>query len=157
MLANRGGTGIIGAMIDTPAPPVLTVRPYADTDYRMVMSWLLQRGMDFEDIALPPLGCVVEDETGPCAALFCAEPIGFGCAYLELPVSRPGLPLAQSMAAFKLAVESIIQVAGKCAEPPGEFHSFRAVTPAPLARVLLRMGFVRETEEPLIPMIYRKE
>lgn len=143
--------------IESQRPPVLTVRPYADTDYRLVISWLLQRGMDLMDIALPPLGCVVLDDAGPCAALFLAEPVGFACAYFEIPVSRPGLKLSQSQTAFHLAVKTLIEAAGKCHEPPGTFHSFRAVTPAPLARVLMRMGFVRETGEELIPMIYHKE
>lgn len=138
-------------------PPVLAVRPYAASDYRMVVGWLMQRGMDFEDIALPPLGVIIEDEKGPCAALWCAEPVGFACAYLELPVSRPGLPMANALRAFTLAVSSIIEAAGKCHEPPGTFKHFRAVTPPALARVLMRLGFVRETPNELVPMLFTKD
>lgn len=135
----------------------LTVRPYTDKDYKLIVSWLMQRGMDFGDIALPPLGAVISDDIGPCAALFCAEPVGFGCAYLEFPVSRPGLALPKAMSAFKLAVECLVLAAGKCHVPPGSYHSFRAVTSAPLARILMRLGFTRETGQELIPMLYRKE
>ncbi len=156
MLANRGGTGIIGAMIDT-LPPVLTVRPYTHDDFKMVCQWFVQHGGDRTEIALPPLGVSVEDAKGPAVALWCAEPAGFATAYLEIPISRPGLSLNEACAAFKLAVSALIQTAGQGWEPPGTFIHFRAVTPAPLARVLMRMGFVRETEEPLIPMVYRRD
>lgn len=135
--------------------PPLTVRPYYIEDGRFVSAWRFARG-DEDDIHLPPHGVVVEDEAGPCAALWIAEPAGFGCAYLEYPISRPGLPLIQACSAFRLAVETLIETAGKRHEPPGDYHSFRAVTPAPLARMLMRMGFEQEVKEPMVAMIYRK-
>lgn len=136
--------------------PVFTIRPYSPDDYRLISRWRAMRGED-GDIYLPPLGVVVMDVEGPCAALWCAEPAGFGCAYLEYPISRPGLLLIESVAAFGLAVKSLIALAGKCHEPPGEYKDFRAVTSTPLARILLRMGFVRECQQELVPMIYRRE
>jgi hypothetical protein len=158
MLANCGGAGILGAMpVDSPPPPVLTVRPYTPDDYLMAARWHMNHGNELVDFVLPPLGAVVEDAKGPAVILWCAEPAGFGCAYLEFPLSRPGLSLAESMAAFKLAVQALMETAGQGYDPPGEYHSFRAVTPAPLARMLMRLGFYRETTEELTPMLYRRD
>lgn len=141
----------------TADPPTLTVRPYTGEDFAMVCLWYQQHGGDRIAIALPPNGVIVEDEKGPACALWLAEPAGFATAYFEIPISRPGLPLSEACAAFKLAVSTLIDIAGERFDPPGKFHSFRAVTPPSLARVLMRMGFVQETMGQLIPMIYHRE
>jgi hypothetical protein len=136
----------------------LTIRPYdKEDDYRMVLGWWRMHGGEEMMFALPPLGVIVEDDRGPAVALWCAEPAGFGCAYLELPISRPGLVPSVALIYFRMAVQSLIQIAGKCHEPPGEYRFFRAVTPAPLARMLMRLGFVQETPEPLIPMLFTRD
>lgn len=138
--------------------PALSIRAYEKSrDYRMILGWWQMHGGEGSEIELPPMGVIVGDAQGPACALWVAEPVGFSVAYLEFPVSRPGLPPMQARAAFELAVASLMQLAGQCHEPPGQYKRFRAVTPFPLARVLMRMGFVRETTEDLVPMIFTRE
>jgi len=122
----------------------------------MISRWLTQHGGK-PDAVLPPLGVIVADDKGPAFALFCAEPAEFPVAYLELPVSRPGLSAAQAAAAFKFAVHSIMETAGGGWSPPGTFTHFKAVVTASAVRVLLRMGFEVESGGPYIPMVFARQ
>lgn len=134
----------------------MTVRPYAPDDYEMVALWRLAHADGPVDpAALPPLGVIVSDDTGPLAALFCIEPAHYPAAQLELPVTRPGLSAAEATAAFTFALESVMALAGVGWDPPGSYSAFRACAPAPIARILMRFGFVRESPKELIPLIYR--
>ncbi len=134
----------------------MTVRPYHPDDYEMIALWRLAHADGPVDpAALPPLGVVVEDESGPLAALFCIEPAHYPAAQLELPVTRPGLSAAQATEAFTFALESIMALAGKGWEPQGSYAAFRACAPPAIARILRRFGFVRESEKELIPLIYK--
>jgi hypothetical protein len=123
-------------------PTHLTVRPYTPDDAAMVAEWWNWReSSTFPVTILPPLGVIVCDESGPTAALWCYECYGVGVAMLEGAIARPMLSLAQSTAAFKLAVQACIEMAGKSVEPPAEFRVFRAFTVPSIARILRQMGF----------------
>lgn len=139
-------------------PQSLFVRKYETDDYQMVHKWRQDHAsIEIEPAALPPLGVVVCDGAGPMAALWCYEPAGIGCGFLELPVSRPGLTLSEATAAFQRAVTALMELAGKGWEPPGEYRAFRVCAPPPIARVLARMGFLRESASELIPMLFIKD
>ena len=133
----------------------LFVRLYTTEDEAMIQSWRdAHAGEETERAALPPLGVVVELDGAPAGALWCIEPAGYPCAYLELPVTRPGLTVMQATAVFRFAVESLMALAGKGWNPPGVYTAFRCTPPPGIARVLARMGFVRESVGELIPMIF---
>lgn len=132
----------------------MTVRPYDPEDYEMIALWRLAHvDGPVDPVVLPPCGIVVEDEGGPIAALWCYESAGIGVGHLELPLSRPGLSMAQATEAFRFAVESIMELAGKGWQPQGTYGIFRVSAPPSIARVLSRMGWKRESERELIPMI----
>jgi hypothetical protein len=122
--------------------PHLTVRPYTPDDAVMVAEWWNWRESSTFPVAiLPPLGVIVCDESGPMVVLWCYECYGVGVAMLEGAISRPSLSLAQSTAAFKVAVQACIRLAGTSVEPPAEFRVFRATTLPSIARILRQMGF----------------
>jgi hypothetical protein len=129
------------------------IRPYTVDDYGLIQGWReAHAGGEVTDAVLPPLGCVLEDECGPVAALFLFECCGCPVAFIDCPVTRPGLKTAEAVAAFEVLVPAIMTAAGKTWEPAGEFHYFRCATPAPIARVLAGMGFQRECPGELVPM-----
>lgn len=135
----------------------LTVRPYsAEADFPLVNDWWQARHgamADLPQAMLPPLGVIVEDSAGPLFALWCYESAGVGVAFIEWPVSRPGLTVAQTREAFQRAVESIILTAGKCWNPPGDYNVFRANVCPAVFRSIKEMGFVREYQDEYFPVI----
>jgi len=134
----------------------LTVRRYTAEDYPLVNDWWQARHGAAEDLAagmLPPLGAIVEDAEGPLCALWCCEVFGVGIGYLEWPVSRPGLTVARALGAFEFAIQSLVKLAGKCCDPPGEYKCFRATPDPVLFRAMRKLGFVRESPDERIPVI----
>jgi len=124
----------------------------------MIQAWRNQHaGEEVPAAVVPILGVVVELDGIPSFALWCAEPAHYPVAYLESTVSRPGLSLPQIVRAAEFAVEALIALAGKGWNPPGIYTYFRCTPPPAIARVLARMGFVRESIGELIPMIYTVE
>lgn len=109
----------------------------------MLSGWWDAHGLKggFPRALLPPLGIMVSDAEGPCAALWCYESFGVGVAFLEFPVSRPGLSSRRAADAFSTAVTGCMMMAGKLAQPPGEYRVFRSCTLPGIARVMQRMGF----------------
>ena len=81
----------------------MTVRPYhPETDSDLCADWWhAHTGLALQTAVLPPLGVMAEDETGPCAAAWLYLSAGIGIAFLEMPVSRPGLSLRNARQAFK--------------------------------------------------------
>lgn len=121
----------------------LTVRAYSPTDREMVADWWkTHRAEDFGTRPLPPLGIIVEREGVPLGALWCYETFGVGVAWIEMPVSKPGLSLRDASNVMAFAVFAITKLAGAGHEPRGEFTRFRVTTPPAIARVLKRLGFV---------------
>jgi hypothetical protein len=113
------------------------------TDRQMVCRWFAEhKEAPMPDVGLPPLGVVVSDAQGPCAALWCFETYGTGVAWIELPVTRPGLSLREAENAIAFAILGITQIAGKSYEPPAVFRRFRACCPPAMARTLKHLGFI---------------
>lgn len=98
----------------------------------------------FPQAILPPLGVLVCDGSGPAAALWCYECFGVGVAFLEFPVSRPGMGFRQARVAFEEAVKACVMLAGNLIEPPGEYSVFRCFTIHPIEKTLKGMGFAIE-------------
>ena len=69
------------------------------------------------------------------------ESYGVGVAWLEYPVTRPGLTMKQAGAVMAVAVAACMQTAGKECVPPATYHVFRVATSSPIARFLGRLGF----------------
>lgn len=126
----------------------LTLTGYSNaTDRQMICGWFAAHNeAPMPDVGLPPLGVVVSDAQGPCAALWCFETYGTGVAWVELPVTRPGLSLREAENAIAFAILGITQIAGKSYEPPAEFRRFRACCPPAMARTLKRLGFVESAQ-----------
>lgn len=121
----------------------LSARLYEPGDAAMVDAWFRHhKDHSMAGIPLPPLGVVVQDARGPMAAMWCFESYGAGVAWIELPISRPGLSLREASQACAYAALALVSVAGKGYEPPAEFTRFRAACPPAMAPVLKRLGFV---------------
>jgi hypothetical protein len=127
-------------------PAGMSVRYYAPQDYAAVSSWWEERHAEqLPHATLPPLGVVVELNGEMQAALWVYECYGVGVAYLEWPVTRPGLSGGEAGRAMNLAVAACMYLAGKRLEPVGWYSVFRTVTPySAIARHLERIGFQRE-------------
>ena len=126
----------------------LTLTGYSNaTDRQMICRWFAEhKEAPMPDVGLPPLGVVVNDAQGPCAALWCFETYGTGVAWIELPITRPGLSLREAENAIAFAILGITQIAGKGHEPPAVFRRFRACCPPAMARTLKRLGFIESDQ-----------
>ena len=121
---------------DTP------VRLFTDSDIPMMESWTqshLGHGITRERI--PPLGVVVHDEEGnPAAMLFAQLAVDRPVAYLEDPVSRPGMIVGTTVRHFKEGIEAL-----KAALTALGYDVLIANTSPPFARVLRSWGWdIRE-------------
>ena len=120
----------------------LTARLIVEGDFPLVNEWwITHKKGGFAVALLPPLGVMVEDESGPVGALWCYEPAGVGVGFLEFPVTRPGCSAAKAKTVMAYALATIMGLAGKFYDPPGEYNVFRACTTGPIARFLRRLGF----------------
>jgi hypothetical protein len=127
-------------VIEAHKPKALQVRIYGEKigDYQTVSSWWEARhGAPLTETILPPLGVIVEDEKGPCAALWCYQSVGIGVCFLEFPISRPGLGVSASVRAFEMCVEACVRIA----KAQGDYSLFRCYTLPSIARILKRFGF----------------
>jgi len=120
-------------------PADFTFRRVESDDHPFLREWWNAHapGTEFPAGILPPLGVLVVDGDGPVAALWCYESYGVGVAFLEFPVSRPGLSAAVAAAAFRGAADACVKLAG-------EFRVFRCFTLPAIARVLGRTGWTIE-------------
>lgn len=135
----------------------LTVRDFdRDADFPMVERWWNERNPGPLHLALlPPLCVIVENSCGPVAFLACFESSGVGVAFLEFPVTVPGLSLRDARAALLFAVASVIQLAGTRVVPAGEYKIFRVSTLPGIARVLRRFGFQPDGPEGRLNLLYQ--
>lgn len=135
----------------------LTVRKFdRDADFSMVERWWNERNPEPLHLALlPPLCVIVENSCGPVAFLACFESFGVGVAFLEFPVSVPGLSLKDARSALLFAVASVIQLAGTGAGAAGEYKIFRVSTLPGIARVLRRFGFNPDGPEGRLNLLYQ--
>ncbi len=134
----------------------MTVRPFEITDIPTLSDWWQARHgalADFPVEMLPPLSVIVEDEEGPCFFISCYESFGVGVAFLEYPVSRPGMTPRQTRDAAAFGIAAIKELAGKRCNPPAEYVVFKAVPSESLFRAMSGMGFVKEYDCPHIPCL----
>lgn len=125
----------------------LSVRAYDADDLLMICRWWSEHeGCPMPRVPLPPLGVVVMDECGPVAALWCWETYGSGVAWIELPITRPGLSYSDAATALAFAVLALTKLAGKGYEPEASFNHFRVCCPPAYARNLKRLGFVESPQ-----------
>lgn len=121
--------------------PALQARLYGEAvgDYQLVSGWWESRHSEpLAETILPPLGVIVEDGQGPCAAVWCYECFGVGVCFLEFPIARPGMHFNESLRAFEMAIEGCIRIA----KQHGDFSLFQGYTLPAIARALRSIGFV---------------
>ena len=139
----------------------LQVRMYGEAvgDYQTANDWWQSRhGEPLAETVLPPLGVMVERDGKPIAALWCYESFGIGVAFLEMPLTRPGLSVREAMQALSLAVEACVRIAKAHAkEGGGDVSLFKCYTLPGIAHVLPRLGFVKATREPMQGFILRRD
>ena len=120
----------------------INVRKFTPEDLPEFEAWWAARHVGALPAGLlPPLGVVVEDEKGPAGMLWCYECYEVGVAWLEYPVTRPGLNVRRAGVVMAMAVAACMQYAGHHCIPPARYHVFRVATPSPIARFLRRLGF----------------
>lgn len=88
------------------------VREYTPADWPLVLEWweAHQGPRRIYEALLPPIGLIVEREGAPIAALWCHLSVGIGVAFLEHPVTRPGLHLLESAAAMSAAIDAMEEI-----------------------------------------------
>lgn len=121
----------------------LTARVYGVQagDYQLVNSWWKRTNDgDLPEVFLPPLGVMIERDGIPSAALWCYECFGIGVCFLEYPCAVAGLALSELVRVFGFAVDACV----KLAKQHGDYSLFRCSTLPTIARVLPKLGFVRE-------------
>lgn len=115
----------------------------------MLEEWHAARhGSPLPECMLPPLGFVVEDERGACAALFCYQSYGVGVAFIDHAFSRPKLSMKKAIEAFWKIMLAIMLA---CEDT---HRLFRVCSNAAIARVLLKMGFQKAPEQNLTNLFY---
>lgn len=120
----------------------LKVELYRSANFPLVAAWWqAHTGQALAEASLPPLGVLVSDEEGPCAAVWCYECFGVPVAELIYPVARPGLTLTQSSAAVCYGIAACVAAAGQGHEPRGNFRFFKVFAPRGATRALARLGF----------------
>jgi hypothetical protein len=142
-------------VIEAHKPKALQARIYGEKigDYQTVSSWWEARhGVPLMETLLPPLGIIVEDEKGPCAALWCYECFGVGVCFLEFAISRPGQSVRRTKVAMAMAVEACVRVA----KTHGDFSYFKCFTTTMLANHIESLGFT-PLGEPLKPLATRRD
>lgn len=146
---------------DAPKEPQFQVRIYGEKlgDYQLVSGWWEARhGEPLPETILPPLGVMVERDGEPVAALWCYESFGVGVAFLEMPVTRPGLSVGASVAALSLAVDACVLTAKAHAKRDGgDVCLFKCYTLPGIGRILPRFGFVSSGREEMQGFILRRD
>lgn len=93
------------------------VREYGEKnwDWLTVSAWWAAHCSERQLIEklLPPIGVMVERSGEPVAALWCHLSINVGVAFLENPVSRPGLSLLETAAAMSVALGAMESICRK--------------------------------------------
>jgi hypothetical protein len=113
----------------------------------MVEGWRLaprRRGrMQFTaPMPLPPLGVVVLRDGEAVGALWLFEAIGAPVAWFECAVTRPNLTAREAKRVLLFALALLMEMAGKCWEPPGEYRIFLGHVLPEAESALKAMGFV---------------
>lgn len=128
-------------------------------DYQLVSGWWGKHADGlFTETVLPPVGVIIEADGEECAALWCYESFGIGVAFLEFPISRPGMPPKMLMRVFGYAVEACVAIVkARAKEQGGDYCVFRCSTIPSIARLLPSLGFSASSTVPLSGFIMRKD
>lgn len=116
-----------------------SVRHYQPTDWPTVKAWweAHQTSRLFEPALLPPVGVIAECDGDPHAACWLYMAVGVGVAFVDMPVSKPGLKLSEVSAAFRMVLEALEAIA-----KAHDYGVIIAHTLPPIARHLQRQhGF----------------
>ncbi len=136
---ESGRMPLLLSSIDTTG---LTAELVRNADFPLVANWWqAHTGEALAQAALPPLGVLVSDAAGPCAAVWCYECFGVPVAELVFPVTRPGMSLRAASAALAYGLAACVAAAGKAHEPEAAFRFFKVFAPRPTVRFLKRLGF----------------
>lgn len=86
----------------------MTIRPATPEDGELAETWCHDHGEDrFYRVALPPIGCVAEDESGPAGMVWVYCACNIGVAFVEWLVTRPGLMVAQARRCGEVLMQGI--------------------------------------------------
>ena len=83
-----------------------------EKDFDTVKAWweAHSNGRLFAKELLPPVGVIAEVNGEPLAACWVHLSAGVGVAFLDLPVSKPGLPLKEVQIVFSVLLEAIEEI-----------------------------------------------
>lgn len=113
-----------------------------ETDYEKLCEWWRARGKEPPALALmPKLGVVAHRGGEDCAMAFLYMDNSSPVCFLELPISRPELPLADARGAFEAAVGFLKMRAAQLG-----YLVMYAYTFAALAREARKLGFKKQRE-----------
>ena len=118
---------------------MMTVTHYNEAAHGgMVAEWWAARHRDrlFQFGMLPPVGVVAEDEGGPCAACWMHLSAGVGVAFIENPVTKPGMPLTKARDTLLFLMEVLEKIALE-----HDYGVMVAHTMPAIARTLMGRGF----------------
>ncbi len=124
----------------------LQLRLYGEKlgDYQLVNQWWMERHeRPFQETQLPPIGVIVERAGVALGALWCFECYGIGVCFLEFPITKPKISAGLGLRVMKLAIEACATLA----KSHGDFGELRVFAAPAIAKVLLRMGFSKTSDE----------
>lgn len=130
----------------------LTIRLYGakSGDYQLVNEWWNHhRQEDLPETILPPNGVIVESDGNPACAVWLHLSLGIGVAFLENPVTRPGLTQREAVKCFAVAMGGLREIA-----KVHDYGLFIAHAEPGIARVLQRAyGFKMASTAQKVTMI----
>ncbi len=111
-----------------------TVREYAADDLVLIDSWWKgHRSERFPSELLPPVGVIALADGEPVAACWLYMAVNVGVCWIEYPISKPGLGIKKSAAAFDVLVRILTEIA-----KTHDYHVMIANTMPGIARFLER-------------------
>lgn len=132
-----------------------SVREYQPEDFGLVNGWQLEHGgIPLLPGLFPPVGIVVLKGEEPVCAVWLHLSVGVGVAFVEQPVSKPGMQLADSIEAFSYGVKALEEIA-----LVHDYGVFVVNTLPAIGRILKSFGFERSDEREKVTMfkVLRKE
>lgn len=127
----------------------LTIRPAVEADGDTAAEWSRRHdGPGVNPAALPPIGCVCEDEQGPAGMAWVYCSCNIGVAFVEFLTMRPGLRVGQSAAVGRALVAGI-----ESAVKPLGYGLLVAYALPACARYLRSMGWECGDERAKVAMI----
>lgn len=128
---------------------VFDYREYPNAELIVSSWWEERKDGPFPSNLLPPVGVVVTVDGEPAAALWMYMAVGCGVAFLEWPVTAPGLG-AKAATPMRFAIEALAAVA-----KAHDYGLLRVSTLPKIARFLQREGWKLEDSEVRIPLMLK--